>query len=142
MINKTLNAITVGLHSIFGDNYHYYVENVEQNLTVPAFTVDTIIPIMRSTNNSTYYWTMPCVVCYFTDKKQTLKKDCYSVALQVLEAIELITIDGRLVRGQDISYQIEDDVLQVFITYKFWADKPKTDETEMESLVETKVSTG
>ena len=80
MVNKVLNAVTVQLHSTFGDSYKYYVENVEQNLTKPCFTIDTIIPLQRSKSPMLYDRTMPMVIHYFTEDKKDTKTDCYAKA--------------------------------------------------------------
>ena len=72
---------------------------------------------------------MPIVVHYFSDSKTNLKQDCYSIGEQLVECLEYLPFEDTLLRGQDISYQIVDDVLQVFITYKF-TTRLVTDETD------------
>lgn len=119
MVNSLLNAVTTQLGKTFGTSYRYYVENVEQNLTKPCFTVDMLIPLQRSKSPVLYDRTMPIVVHYFSDSKTNLKQDCYSIGEQVVECLEYLPFKNTILRGQDISYQIVDDVLQVFITYKF-----------------------
>lgn len=119
MVNSLLNAVTKQLGQTFGASYRYYVENVEQNLTKPCFTVDTLIPLQRSKSPVLYDRTMPMVVHYFSDSKTNLKQDCYSIGEQLVECLEYLPFKNTILRGQDISYQIVDDVLQVFITYKF-----------------------
>lgn len=137
MVNKFLDAITVALHKVFGNDYHYYVEDIEQNLKLPCFTVDVLEPLQRSVNSYQYYRTMPCVVHAFTANKESTKHDLYSLGDKVLEALEYITIENRLVRGENMSYQlVEGDVLQVFITYRFWTETPQNKPAYMEDLKE------
>lgn len=119
MVNALLNAVTKQLGTHFGTKYRYYVEDVEQGLTTPCFTVDTLIPIQRSKSPILYDRTIPVVVHYFSDSKQHLKNDCYTIGEQVVECLEHLPFKNTILRGRDISYQIVDDVLQVFITYKF-----------------------
>ncbi len=119
MVNSLLNAVTTQLGKTFGTSYRYYMENVEQNLTKPCFTVDTLIPIQRSKSPVLYDRTIPIVVHYFSDSKTNLKQDCYSIGEQLVECLEHLPFKNTILRGQDISYQIVEDVLQVFITYKF-----------------------
>ena len=119
MVNSLLNAVTTQLGKTFGTSYRYYVENVEQNLTKPCFTVDTLTPIQRSKSPVLYDRTIPIVVHYFSDSKTNLKQDCYSIGEQLVECLEHLPFKNTILRGQDISYQIVEDVLQVFITYKF-----------------------
>ena len=74
MVNALLNAVTKQLGTHFGIKYHYYMEDVEQNLTKPCFTVDTLIPIQRSKSPILYDRTIPIVVHYFSDSKTNLKQ--------------------------------------------------------------------
>lgn len=129
MITKILNAVTRQLGTTFGLGYHYYVENVEQNLTTPCFTVDMLIPIQRSKSPVLYDRTMPIVIHYFSNSKTNLKNDCYTMSEQIVECLEYLPFEGGLIRGEDISWQLVDDVLQLFITYRFTTRKA-TEEAE------------
>lgn len=140
MVNKVLNAVTVQLHSTFGDSYKYYVENVEQNLKKPCFTIDTIIPLQRSKSPVLYDRTMPMVIHYFTEDKKDTKTDCYAKAEQIVECLEYLPFESTILRGENISWQIVDEVLQVFVTYKFTTAKVINPVDKMAILDETKVS--
>lgn len=137
MVNALLDAVTKQLGTHFGNKYRYYVEDVEQNLTKPCFTVDTLIPIQRSKSPVLYDRTIPLVVHYFSDSKTNLKNDCYSIGEQVVEYLEHLPYKNTILRGQDISYQIVDDVLQVFITYKFTTRLVTEQVDAMDDLSET-----
>lgn len=137
MVNKFLDGITVALYDAFGDDYHYYVEDVKQHLATPCFTVDVLNPLSRAfkVNNYQYYRTMPCVIHSFTDNAETTKHELYGIGEKVVEALEYIVIDGRIIRGEDMSFQIvEDDVLEVFITYRFYTETVGDEKTYMEDL--------
>ena len=140
MVNDVLNAISTQLYTTFGDSYRYYVENVEQNLKKPCFTIDTIIPLQRSKSPVLYDRTMPMVIHYFTDDKKDTKTNLYSKAEEIIECLEYLPFKNTILRGEDISWQIVDEVLQVFITYKFTTKKVTANETTMDDLTETKVS--
>ena len=140
MVNKVLNAVTVQLHSTFGDSYKYYVENVEQNLTKPCFTIDTIIPLQRSKSPVLYDRTLPMVIHYFTEDKKDTKTDCYAKAEQIVECLEYLPFESTIIRGENISWQIVDEVLQVFITYRFTTAKDIRNLDTMATLEETNVS--
>lgn len=139
MVNSILDAVTTQLGKTFGTSYHYYVENVEQKLTTPCFTVDVLLPTMRSKSPKLYDRTMPLVVHYFSDSKSDLKKDCYNMAERTLECLEYIPYENSILRGEDISWQLVDDVLQIFITYKFTTVMSKETEDNMEDIVDTVV---
>ena len=119
MVNNIFNAITIQLYETFGENYTYYVEDVKQELLKPCFTVDTLIPLQRSRSAIMYDRTMPMVIHYFSGDAENTKKDCYAVAEQIVECLEYLPVMGKMLRGDDISWQLVDDVLQVFVTYRF-----------------------
>ena len=138
MVNDILDAITKQLDSTFGDSYRYYVENVEQDLQKPCFTVDVLEPRQRSINYYRYRRTMPIVVHYFNAERDTNKKDSYAMAERLVECLEYLTFKDTLLRGEGISWQIVEGVLQLFITYSFNTIK-QVDKTNMEVLAETKI---
>lgn len=140
MVSDILDAITIQLHSTFGDHYRYYVENVEQNLSKPCFTIDTIVPLQRARSPILYDRTMPMVIHYFTDDKKDTKKDCYKVAEQLVECLEYLPFKNTKLRGENVSWQITDEVLQVFITYRFITKRVDDDGTPMEVLYQPSVS--
>lgn len=137
MVNSLLNAVTKQLGTKFGNSNHYYVENVEQGLTKPCFTVDMLIPFQRSKSPLLYDRTMPLVVHWFGDSKETIKKDCYIMGEQVVECLEYLPFNNAILRGEDISYQIVDDVLQVFVTYKFTTKKVVDEVPSIETFEST-----
>lgn len=141
MVNEMLKGISTQLYEVFGADYKYYVENVEQKLTKPCFTIDSILPLQRSRNRVLYDRTIPVVVHYFSNEKSTTKQDCYDKAELIVEALEYVPFQGALIRGENISYQIVEDVLQVFVTYKFITKKITSNEDGMETLETSNVST-
>lgn len=140
MVNEMLKGISNQLYDVFGADYKYYVENVEQKLAKPCFTIDSIIPLQRSRSRLLYDRTIPVVVHYFTDEKEITKKDCYEKAELIVEALEYVPFHGYLIRGENISWQIVDDVLQVFVTYKFITKKLTSNEDDMEALDQPNVT--
>lgn len=134
MVNDLLDAVTTQLGKTFGTTYHYYVENVEQGLMKPCFTVDMLIPLQRSKSPVLYDRTMPIVVHYFGKDETNIKKDCYKIAEEVVTCLEYVPFKNTIIRGEDINWHLIDDVLQVFITYKFTTKVDLPFETAMEDL--------
>jgi hypothetical protein len=58
------------------------------------------------------------------------------MAEQIIECLEYLPFENTLIRGEDISWEIVDDVLQVFITYKFMTKKVVVNEDTMDELQE------
>ena len=138
MVNKILNAVTKQLGTTFGSPYHYYVENVEQGLVKPCFTVDLLIPLQRSKSPVLYDRTMPIVIHFFSDSKENIKKNLYDMGERVVECLEYLQFQNTILRGRDISWQIiDDEVLQVFVTYKFTTKLDSENEETMSTVVDT-----
>lgn len=136
-----LSGVSNQLYDVFGEDYKYYVEDVEQNLKKPCFTMNALVPSQRSRSRLLYDRTIPIVVHYFSSDKVNTKKDCYEKAELIVEALEYIPFEGTLIRGEDIDWQIvEDDVLQVFVTYRFITKKVTSNEDNMEDIVQSNVS--
>lgn len=135
MVNKLLTAVTKQLGTTFGSKYHYYVEDVKQDLQTPCFTVDLLLPLQRSKSPVLYDRTMPLVIHYFSDS-ETVKNDCYLMGEQIIECLEYLPFESNLIRGENISWQLIDDVLQVFITYKFTTIKENEIGDPMDTLDE------
>ena len=134
MVNSILTAVTKQLGTTFGTSYRYYVENVEQGLQKPCFTVDLLIPLQRSRSPILYDRTMPLVIHYFSGSEKDLKKDCYSMAEQIVECLEYLPFETTKLRGENISWQIVDDVLQIFVTYEFMTKRVEENGVLMETL--------
>lgn len=139
MVDLILNAVTKQLGTTFGNGYHYYVEDVEQGLDEPCFTVDLILPLQRAKSPVLYDRTMPIVIYYFSDSKNNIKKDCYKKGEQLAECLEYLPFDGGLIRGEEISWQMIDDVLKFFVTYKL-TTKRVSETDEIIQTLESNVS--
>lgn len=134
MVNDFLNAVTKQLGKTFGTTYHYYVENVEQGLIKPCFTVDILTPLERSRSAILYDRTFPLVVHYFGINPEKIKKECYAMAEDLIECLEYIPFNNTFIRGENISWHMVEDVLQAFVTYKFVTKSDKPLDANMETL--------
>lgn len=134
MVDSLLKAVTRQLGKTFGNEYRYYVEDVEQGLKKKCFTVDMIIPIQRSKSPVLYDRTMPIVIHYFSGSENDVKNDCYVMAERIVECLEYLPFKNTKLRGENISWQIVEDVLQIFITYKFTTRRVEEPDNPMEML--------
>lgn len=136
MVTSVVNAVTKQLGTTFGTTYRYYVEDIEQGVVEPCFHVSPRITLQRSKSPVLYDRTIPIVVHYFSGSSNNLRNDCYSMGEQIIECLEYLPFKDTTLRGEDISWQFVDDVLQVFITYRFITKRIVTDEDAMNELVE------
>lgn len=139
MVNKVLQAVTKQLGESFGNSYKYYIENVEQGMVKPCFTIDVLETSGRSRNAKQYDRTIPLVIHYFNDKQKSLKKDSYDMGEKLSEAIEYLQFEGTFLRGENISYHMVEDVLQLFITYRFRTNRVMDEETPMGDIASTNI---
>lgn len=136
MVNKTINAVIAALHNTFGDDYSYLKENNEQGLPTPCFLVSLLRPTSRGSLWRTYSRVMPIVINYFPKSDVRPKNECYDVGERALEAVEVIEIEGVKVSGTDLEIQlIDDNVLQIFVTYDFWTQTVREPDEPVEELV-------
>lgn len=136
MVNKTINAVIAALHNTFGDDYSYLKENNEQGLPTPCFLVSLLRPTSRGSLWRTYSRVMPIVINYFPKSDVRPKNECYDIGERALEAAEVIEIEGVKVSGTDLEIQLVDDnVLQIFVTYDFWTQTVREPDEPVEELV-------
>ena len=136
MVNKTINAVIAALHNTFGDDYSYLKENNEQGLPTPCFLVSLLRPTSRGSLWRTYSRVMPIVINYFPKSDIRPKNECYDIGERALEAVEVIEIEGVKVSGTDLEIQLVDDnVLQIFVTYDFWTQTVREPDEPVEELV-------
>ena len=139
MVNKILNAVTKHLGESFGNSYKYYVEDVEQKLEKPCFTLETLEVSGRSRSPMQYDKKVPLVIHYFNDKQKSLKKDSYNMGEQLAETLEYLPIEDTFLRGENISYHMVEDVLQLFITYSVRTQKIVGEEPTMGDIASTTI---
>ena len=137
MVTSVVNAVTKQLGTTFGTTYRYYAEDIEQGVEKPCFHVAPRITLQRSKSPVLYDRTIPIVVHYFSGSLNNLRNDCYSMGEQIVECLEYLPFKGTLLRGEDISYQMVDDVLQVFINYSFTTKRDVNATEVMNELVES-----
>lgn len=136
MVNKTINAVIAALHNTFGNDYSYLKENNEQGLPTPCFLVSLLRPTSRGSLWRTYSRVMPIVINYFPKSDVRPKNECYNIGERALEAVEVIEIEGVKVSGTDLEIQLVDDnVLQIFVTYDFWTQTVREPDEPVEELV-------
>lgn len=139
MTNTVINAITQTLHSIFGDDYHYYKEEINQNIEYPCFVVQPLEPSVRSTNRYRYIQTIPLVIYYFGEKNDSSNHEkCYDISSTLWHKLEYLPLDDdTLIRGYNVSWEINEGVLQFYITYRIVMIGDMPDTTDMEILKTT-----
>lgn len=133
MINKIIDGICIAIQSEFGDNYEIYTETIEQGLTEPCFSVVCINPALEQFLGKRYFRTNQFCIHYFPNISDK-KAECYSVLERLMNSLELISIDGDMVRGTAMHGEVVEDMLNFFVNYNMFAYKEQSKEPEMENV--------
>lgn len=107
-----------------------YGEEIKEGLTTPSFFVKILEPTHTQELNRRYVRELPFDVHYFTDTS----KDRIVVAEQLTSALETIQVNGRSIHGIKMSWEIIDDVLHFFVTYRMQVWKQKPNDPTMQTL--------
>lgn len=116
MINSIVKAISIALNTEFGDAYKIYAEEVKQGLKEPCFFVFCINPTNELFLGKRYFRANQFCIQYFpsTNKK---KEESNEVADRLYLCLELIAVDGDLVRASKMRYEMVDGILNFFLNY-------------------------
>lgn len=141
MVNDVIAAVSNTLYNEFGTDYKIYADNVEQNLTRPSFFINIIRPAITERLMGRYYVSVPLVIQYFPSEIGK-RMECYTVADKMIHCLRYPEYKDVMYRGTDIKYDINDDKLNFYVQYNFYAVIQDTDEIKptidnIESTVNT-----
>lgn len=133
MINKITSGISFAIGTEFDDTYEIYTESIDQGLKEPCFSILCLNPTSEQFLGKRYFRTNQFCIYYFpsSDKKRS---ECNAVAERLLGLLEYITVDGDLIRGTDIHFEVVDGVLAFFVNYDFYVYKDVVDEESMDAF--------
>lgn len=134
MVNSIIDAISIELNKIFGDDYEIYSENVKQGLKEPCFFILLIKPSSTPKLGSRSLREYNFDIHYFPKSKDEQKREINEVMESLTEDLEYIQTSDGLIRGTDIHAEVIDDVLHFFISYKIHVIKQIPVVDSMESL--------
>ena len=118
MINEVLKGITDALYASFGDNYEIHTEASMQDMEEPAFFVRCINPDVPRGLTGRRKATLLFIVQYFPESDEP-KKEINTVYERLSECLDLIEVEGKMVRGTIECKDISDDVAEAVnkVTY-------------------------
>ena len=133
MINKIIDGISVAINSEFGDPYEIYTESIEQGLVEPCFSILCLNPTINQVLGKRYFRRNMFCIHYFPSSDEK-RSECYAVIERLMNALEIITVDGDLCRGTDMHGEVVDNVLSFFVNYDMYVYKEEAAEPVMESV--------
>ena len=132
MINKIIDGISVAINAEFGDDYEIYTESVEQGLNEPCFSILCLNPTNEQFLGRRYFRKNQFCIHYFP-KGEEKNKEINEVRERLFECLELVTVDGDLCRGTNMSSETSDGVLSFFFFFFMFMYKMQEGTPTMES---------
>lgn len=134
MVNDLIDGISIKLNQVFGDGKKIYSESVKQGLKEPCFFIAVLNPLQTQIIGNMYLRQQPFDVHYFPII-QGSKNELHAMASDLFIALEYVTlINGDLVHGTKMSYEVVDDVLHFFVNYDMRIRKVETPTDSMGTL--------
>lgn len=134
-LNKLIDGISKSIYTVFGDDYEIYTSEVEQGLQEPCFLIICISPSQSKLSGNMYDRQQLIDVHYFPKDKINSSEEMNNVYDTLLEALEVIEVNGDLIRGSNMNAKTQSGVLHFFVEYNYHMIK-ETKKEYMEILDE------
>lgn len=133
MILDVLRGVTEALYQEFGEGYEIYTEPSTQKLDQLSFLVLCQNPTMKQYLGKRWQSKNPCII-QFVQPKEESNREMYQVAERLYRCLDVVKINGALVRGRNLQAISEVIPLSFQVSYDFFFsfDKP----TDMMELLE------
>lgn len=115
MINAIIAGISQALDKEFGCKI--YTEEKRQGLEEPCFFLSVLNPSSTLFIGQRYSRKEAFCIQYLPKSEMLPREECYAAAERLYRCLELIEVDGVLVRGAKMKYEVIDDVLHFFVNY-------------------------
>ena len=133
MINKIIDSISVAINSKFGDRYEIYTESVEQGLIEPCFSILCLNPTIDQVLGKRYFRRNQFCIHYFPSSDEK-RSECHTVMEGLIDALEMIDVDGDQCRGTGIHSEVVDNVLSFFVNYDMFVYKEEPAKSIMQTV--------
>ena len=127
MINAMIGSIGTTLKTEFGERYKVYKEEKKQGLTEPCFFIQCLGPTERLFFNKMYLRSGRFCIQYFPEDGLHKNEGCRAVAERLFSCLEHLDVDGDLVRGTKMKYEVVDGILHFFVNYDLFIYKKGKD---------------
>lgn len=114
-VQSVVGGVVRAIRGVFPD-YEVYVEEVEQGLCPPCFSVICGEPFAERVVGRRFFRRFDVCV-YFYPKDREIYSGAGQIWDKLMPALELISVEGDLVRGEDLSTKIVDGVMVFCVSY-------------------------
>ena len=141
MVLNIIAAISAKIDMEFGESYTIYTEPVEQGFTKPCFFILNLSEAVKNYIGGRYFISYRFqITCYPTDQEPNTQLSDISGRLH--QILEFLVVEGRLLRGAEITSKTQNNQLVFEISYGMFEVKQE-EEVFMEDIeVESKTTTG
>lgn len=132
MMNLMIAGIRNSLGETFGDGYEIVTEEKALDQGSPCFFIACADPSVERASCNRYLRQNPFRIQYYP-RSESIREECLTVAEKMIWCLEEITVDGSLMRGTGIKYEVTEGVLNFFVGYNCYVQREKQ-YTPMESI--------
>lgn len=122
MINDIVIAISQRLDEVFGDEYRYHMDAIPQGAQTPCFFILLLQGTQTQIIGNRYYREHSFDIHYFPQSVQPMQ-EIQDVAARLMMDLEYVDLGSGLIRGTEMRYEVQDDVLHFFVQYNFFVLK-------------------
>lgn len=133
MINKIIDGISIAINKKFGDGHEIHTESIEQGLEKGCFSIVCLNPTIEQFLGKRYFRSNQFCIHYFP-KSDEPNYEINSTIEELYDCLELITVDGDLVRGTDMHNEKSEGVLHFFVNYDMFVYKQEEPLPIMETV--------
>lgn len=121
-LTNIVDGISHALFNEFGEEYEIYTEDIEQGLKEPCFFITCINPSSAKHLGGRYKRANHFVIEYFPSSDEK-NNECNVVLEQLFDCLELIEVNGKLIRGTNMSGEFVNDILSFNVHYDLFIQK-------------------
>lgn len=127
-VKNVLSAVSAALSGEFAE-YDVYLDDVAQGLSPPCFTV-SCSPSVRQVIGKRFRRDFDLCIHFFPGAAEKYG-ECADVEERLFSSMQYISVDGDLLRGEDMSRKFSDGILSFNVRYgTFVFDSEKAEAME------------
>lgn len=132
---EIIDAISVRLNEVFGEDYTIYLEQVEQGLQTPCFFIQPIESTDKNMISIRKYRTNTFVITFIPSGTGSQREQLVQVANRLLDHFDSFDLgNGVVLPTFDRSIDVADGTLNFILAFKYYKYKNGNSDDMQESL--------
>jgi hypothetical protein len=137
MENEMIDGIAKRLYELFGEMYEIHIDEVKQDFKEPCFFVVDLIDGHELVMRNRYRQTHSFDIQYFPKGDKSITRECNTIKQTLLMGMEYINLGDDLIRGTDMSANVQNNVLHFFVNYNIFVFRVLDPVPKMQTLAQT-----